>query len=112
MNFKKDFDPENMRNRPQKLLIIGPQSFTGPAAQEQKSLTTKSPLMQDWVFWLGIEEKDTIKLSRQTMIIFFLPNDYFSNILLLPPEYFKSQGKDHSRQYCRTQTMHAKRVIL
>ena len=46
------------KKRPQKLLIIGPQLFlcTGPAAQtaqKQKSCTTKSPLMQDWVFRLG-----------------------------------------------------------
>ena len=41
-----------MKNRTQKLLIIGLQLFlcTGPAAQttqKQKSNTTKSPLMQD-----------------------------------------------------------------
>ena len=33
---------------------------TGPAAQtaqKQKSRTTKSPLMQDWVFRLGVEHK-------------------------------------------------------
>ena len=52
------FNPENMKNHPQKLLIIGPQLFlcTGPAAQtaqKQKSCTTKRPLMQDWVFRLG-----------------------------------------------------------
>ena len=56
---KTFFDPENMKkNRPQKLLIIGPQLFlcTGLAAQmakKQKSRTTKRPLMQDWVFRLG-----------------------------------------------------------
>ena len=46
------------KNCPQMLLIIGPHFFfsTGPAAQtaqKQKSRTTKSPLMQDWVFRLG-----------------------------------------------------------
>ena len=49
-----------MKKCPQKLLIIGPQLFfyTGPAAQttqKHKSHTTKSPLMQDWVFRLGMK---------------------------------------------------------
>ena len=46
------------KNLPQKLLIIGPIFFfiTGPAAKtapKQKFSTTKSPLMQDWVFRLA-----------------------------------------------------------
>ena len=46
------FDPEDMKERSQKLLIIGPQLFqcSGPAAQttqKQKSLTTKSLILQD-----------------------------------------------------------------
>ena len=52
------FWPQKRIKRPQKLLIIGPPTFlcTGPAAQmtpKQKSRTTKSPLVQDWVFRLG-----------------------------------------------------------
>ena len=52
-------DSENMKNRPQKLLIISPQLFlcTGPAAQtaqKQKSRNMKSPFIQNWVFRLGI----------------------------------------------------------
>ena len=47
------FAPENIKNkRPQKLLIIG-QIFFSVLAQKQKSRTSKSPLMQDWVFRLG-----------------------------------------------------------
>ena len=47
-----------MKNHPQKLFIISPQFslWTGLAsqtAQKQKSHTTYSPLMQDWVFRLG-----------------------------------------------------------
>ena len=50
------------KNRHQKLLIIGPQLFlcTGLAAQtaqKQKSRTTKSPLIQDWAFRLGLHAK-------------------------------------------------------
>ena len=54
------FAPETWKKRPQKLLIIGPDLFfsTGLAAQtaqKQKSFhTTKSPLMQDWIFRLGL----------------------------------------------------------
>ena len=49
------FYPKIWKKHPQKLLIIGPNFFlcTGPAvqtAQKQKSRTTKSPLMQEWVF--------------------------------------------------------------
>ena len=58
--FKKKIDLENMKKTALKsrLLIIGPLYFlsTGPTAQtthKQKSCTTKSPLMQDWVFRLG-----------------------------------------------------------
>ena len=52
------FDPQNMKKRPQKLLIIGPQLFlcTDPAAQtaqKQKFHNTKIPLVKDWVFRLG-----------------------------------------------------------
>ena len=47
------------KNRPQKLLIVSPDLFfsTGLAAQtaqKQKSRTTKSPLVQDWVFRLEV----------------------------------------------------------
>ena len=53
--FKKDFlTPKTWKNFPQKLLIIGPQIFFYVLAQKQKSRTTKSPLMQDWVFRLGL----------------------------------------------------------
>ena len=63
---KKYFDPENMKNCPHKLLIIGPLPFilsTGPAAQtdqKQKTCIPKSHLMQDWVFRLGYEFHLTI----------------------------------------------------
>ena len=55
------------------LLIIGHQLFlcTGPAtqtAQKQKSCTTKSFLMQDWVFRLG---SDNI-LGRSTSLSFLI----------------------------------------
>ena len=45
------------KKHPQKLLIIGPELFfitgrSAQTAQKQKSRTTKSPLMQDWVFRL------------------------------------------------------------
>ena len=59
--FKKKFDPQNMKKPAlKKLLISDPQLFLciGPAAQtaqKQKSCTTKSPLMQDWVFRMGNE---------------------------------------------------------
>jgi hypothetical protein len=58
--FKLFFLPlKTWKNHPQKLLIIGPDLFlcTGLAAQtaqKQKSRSTKSPLMQDWVFRLGL----------------------------------------------------------
>ena len=50
---------ENMKKRPKKLLIIGPNFFlcTGPTSQtgqKQKSNASKSPLMQNWVFRLGV----------------------------------------------------------
>ena len=48
---KSFFDPENMRKNALKSFFL----CTGPAAQtaeKQKSRTTKSPLMQDWVFRL------------------------------------------------------------
>ena len=54
------FDPENMKKTPSKVANNRPPTFllcTGPAAQtaqKQKSCTIKSPLMQDWVFRLGV----------------------------------------------------------
>ena len=56
------FDPENMKKLPSKVADNWPQTFfsTGPAAQtgqKQKSCTTKSPSMQDWVFRLGLYGK-------------------------------------------------------
>jgi hypothetical protein len=54
-----NFDPENMKKPPSKVTHNRPLTFffnTGPAAQiaqQQKSHTPKSPLMQDWVFRLG-----------------------------------------------------------
>ena len=56
---KKQFDPENMKKSSSKVAHNRHPSFflcTGLAAQtaqKQKSRTTKSPLMQDWVFRLG-----------------------------------------------------------
>ena len=52
--------PENMNKLPSKVAHNRPPTFffsTCPAAQtaqKQKSRTTKSPLMQDWVFRLGL----------------------------------------------------------
>ena len=58
--FKNFLTPKAWKKRPQKLLIIGPQTFFSvlarlPAqtAQKQKSRAPKSPLIQDWVFRLG-----------------------------------------------------------
>ena len=57
-NKEKIFDPENLKNVPSIVAHNRPQLFlcTGPpaqVAQKQISGTTKSPLMQDWVFRLG-----------------------------------------------------------
>ena len=51
-----------MKKPPSKVAHNRPPTFflcTGPAAQtaqKQKSRTTKSPLMQDWVFRLGLQQ--------------------------------------------------------
>ena len=56
---KKKFDPENMKKLPSKVGQNRPLTFflcsglAAQMAQKQKSRTTKSPLMQDWVFRLG-----------------------------------------------------------
>ena len=65
--------PKTWKNCPQKLLIIGNQLFlsTGPAAQtaqKQKSHTTKSPLMQDWVFRLGVKTKYTSRKGERDLM--------------------------------------------
>ena len=59
--FKKLFlTPKTWKNCPQKLLIIGPTPFFSILArlpkrpEKQKSRTPKSPLLQDWVFRLGV----------------------------------------------------------
>jgi hypothetical protein len=57
-NLKINFAPENMKKPLSKVAHNRPIFFfsTGPAAQtarKQKSRTTKSPFMQDWVFRLG-----------------------------------------------------------
>ena len=57
-NWKKILPLKTWENCPQKLLIIGPIYFVSTdlatqTAQKQKHRTTKSPLMQDWVFRLG-----------------------------------------------------------
>ena len=56
------------------LLLIGPIFFTtDPAAQtdqKQKSRFTKSPLMQDWVFGLGLNITGLCKVGR------YLPYDH------------------------------------
>ena len=63
------FDPENMKKLPQKVAHNRPPTFflcIGPAAQtaqKQKSRTTKSPLMQDWVFRLGLNVTCLIKCA-------------------------------------------------
>ena len=61
--------PKTWKNRPQKLLIIDPQLLlctgaAGQTAQKQKTRTAKSPLMQDWVFRLGL-----MCLSRDNGIV-------------------------------------------
>ena len=57
------FAPENMKKTPSKVAHNWPRPFfssTGLAAQtaqKQKSRTTKSPLMQDWVCRLGLYQR-------------------------------------------------------
>ena len=57
------FAPENMNKTPSKVAHNRPRPFffcTGLAAQmaqKKKSRTSKSLLMQDWVFRLGLEHK-------------------------------------------------------
>ena len=51
------FAHENMKKSPSKVAHNRPRLSTGLAAQtaqKQKSGTTKSPLMQNWVFRLGV----------------------------------------------------------
>ena len=60
---------KTLKKHPQKLLIIDPIFFfdTGPAAQtdhKRKSRTTKSPLLQDWVFRLGVHLILSSRMSR------------------------------------------------
>ena len=61
---EKKLSLKTWKNRPQKLLIIGPELFfsvcTCPVAPKQKSCTTKSPLMQDWVFRLALAQEKKI----------------------------------------------------
>ena len=77
-----------MKKPPSKVAHNRPPTFflcTGPAAQtaqKQKSRTTKSPLMQDWVFRLGFGINllqpyflhNTQKRKRQKRLIFGEPN--------------------------------------
>ena len=56
---KNRFAPKNMKKPPSKVAHNQPPTFlcTGLAAQtaqKQLSRTTKSPLMHDWVFRLGV----------------------------------------------------------
>ena len=83
------FSADAIVNRPQKLLIIGPQLFlcTGQAAQmaqKQKSRTTKSPLMQNWVFRLGLWQsrahKETLQKLNRTDKKMQGPFKYSQNI--------------------------------
>ena len=59
-----------MKKPPSKAAHNRPPTFflcNGPAAQtaqKQKSRTTKSPLMQDWVFRLGFFPKLSTQMSR------------------------------------------------
>ena len=49
---------ENMKNPPQKVAyfsIVEEHFSTGLAAQKQISRPTKCPLIQDWVFRLGVK---------------------------------------------------------
>jgi hypothetical protein len=61
-----------MKKLPSKVAHNRPPTFffnTGPAAhtaQKQKSRTSKSPLMQDWVFRLGISPRTEIPRPRPT----------------------------------------------
>ena len=82
--FLKFLPPKTWKNLPQKLLIIGPELFlysTGPdakMAQKQKSRTTKSSLLQDWVFRLGLQ---TYKNSTHIVEQFCLPDNTTYNIM-------------------------------
>ena len=53
------FAHENMKKTPSKVAHNRPQMV-----QKQKSRTTKSPLMQDWVFRLGSKQ---ITISNQSL---------------------------------------------
>ena len=96
------FAPENMKKTPSKVAHNWPRPFffsTGLAAQtaqKQKSRTTKSPLMQDWVFRLGSPcnkpylcrpRQNSIKESNSTGRHFFSLSLFF----------FQSMRRDH---YC------------
>ena len=63
-----------LKKCPQKLLIIRPQLFlsiglAAQTAQKQKSRTSKSPLMQDWVFRLGSIYVLLSALEKETLQI-------------------------------------------
>ena len=75
---KKKIAPENMKKLPSKVAHNQPRPFffstglTTQMAQKQKSRTTKSALMQDWVFRLGLQpihqKNKYIPISETTMI--------------------------------------------
>ena len=75
---------KNPKNCPQKLLIIGPELFfqywpSCPNGQKQKSCTTKSHLMQDWVFKLGFLPNFVKRLSNKKDALGVPRFQYFVN---------------------------------
>jgi len=71
----KFFDPEKVKKPHSKVVHSRPPTFffsTGPAAQtaqKPKYRTTKSPLMQDWVFRLGNEPLLWLHLERNQFFV-------------------------------------------
>ena len=66
---KIQFDPQSMEKPPSKVAHNRPRTFflriglAAQTAQKQKSHTTKSPLIQDWVFRLGSKCKSASNLD-------------------------------------------------
>ena len=85
--FSSDATILKMKKAPLKVAHNWPRTFffsTGPAAQtaqKQKSHTTKSPLMQDWVFRLGL---------RQRKVVDFVAFSECTNFKLRNANYIKN----------------------
>ena len=73
------FDPENMKKLLSKVahnwskIIFFSTGLAAQMAQKQKSYTTKSPLMQNWVFRLGLESilGLSLRLKRNKSLYIF-----------------------------------------